>query len=280
MLGIGSQVGYEEFITNKGLKSGAASMDLANPAHIDPNDMSRSYAVWVLQDPRLPAPRMWWFLFPDVGLAIELSHGVVISWDGRAARHCTALQECDTRQHLYSLFYALPKIVGAECDHVTQMRAALSIRRQVAHACDTSFKLGDLVWVKWRPCKRKPKSWVRRRARITQICDGQTTLGWCSRHSISTYTSFTDIPDQILHDTVVHAGALDAAMYAHRPCLSMLGQHLRVYSAADDEVVEGVAVDMYLHIDSGNAYVDVMSQGSLVHIPIVDFMNPPLCASP
>ena len=48
---------------------------------------------------------MWYLLFPDVGLAIELAHGVGVSWDGRVHRHCTAVpRHVAPRDHLYALF--------------------------------------------------------------------------------------------------------------------------------------------------------------------------------
>ena len=65
--------------------------------------------MWTRAHPQLPArgqaSLMWYLLFPDVGLAIELAHGVGVSWDGRVHRHCTAVpRHVAPRDHLYSLF--------------------------------------------------------------------------------------------------------------------------------------------------------------------------------
>jgi hypothetical protein len=38
-------------------------------------------------------------------IAIELAHGVGVSWDGRVHRHCTAVpRHVALRDHLYALF--------------------------------------------------------------------------------------------------------------------------------------------------------------------------------
>ncbi len=75
--------------------------------------------------PTLPRPMIlamlstlhWQRLHPVLRLAIKLSHGVAISWDGRIIRHCTSLSKPDGsdgkrvgegrhRNHLYGTFTA------------------------------------------------------------------------------------------------------------------------------------------------------------------------------
>ena len=94
---------------------GDASYNLANPCHCDVADAWRSFAIWVRGNPgnnNIPAPRDHWFLFPDVGLAIELVDGVAISWDGRVAAHCTSMHTgLHAEDGLYSLFFSLPRAV-------------------------------------------------------------------------------------------------------------------------------------------------------------------------
>jgi hypothetical protein len=40
------------------------------------------------------------------GMAIRLSHGVLVSWDGRLIRHCTAKMDCAHKCHFYGTFFA------------------------------------------------------------------------------------------------------------------------------------------------------------------------------
>ncbi|KAI2498771.1 hypothetical protein MHU86_15727 [Fragilaria crotonensis] len=76
------------------------SVNLGNASHFDCGDASQGFAVWTETIPG--AAKNWFFLMPNVvgvdgngnrflGLAVKLSHGVAISWDGRVLRHCTSL---------------------------------------------------------------------------------------------------------------------------------------------------------------------------------------------
>jgi hypothetical protein len=69
---------------------------------------------------------MWYLLFPDVGLAIELAHGVGVSWDGRVHRHCTAVpRHVALRDHLYCSFFV------NRCATVGADKLCLPRRRQL-----------------------------------------------------------------------------------------------------------------------------------------------------
>ena len=81
---------------------------LGNAMHLDPRDGSRSFACWVSEEGHRGRSRNWWFLFPRHGLAIELSHGTFISWDGRVAPHCTCVPDVAEGERLMSLFCSLP----------------------------------------------------------------------------------------------------------------------------------------------------------------------------
>lgn len=84
------------------------SKDLANAAHLDPNDDGRCHAVWMRSEFLHPEPKHWYMLFPDVGLAIELCHGACLSWDGREARHCTSVAQKDRATDvLWSYYFGL-----------------------------------------------------------------------------------------------------------------------------------------------------------------------------
>ena len=71
-----------------------------NASHFDVWDASPGFSVWTETIPG--AAKNWYFIMPNVvgvdeagnnfhGLAVKLTHGVAISWDGRVLRHCTSL---------------------------------------------------------------------------------------------------------------------------------------------------------------------------------------------
>ena len=77
------------------------SCNLHNSAHYDVNDATPGYAVWTESQPG--QTKFWYFILPQVygrradgstynGIAIKLTHGVAISWDGRRIKHCTAVE--------------------------------------------------------------------------------------------------------------------------------------------------------------------------------------------
>lgn len=80
------------------------SVNLGNSSHYDVHDASQGYSVWTEEMQGLGAN--WFFILPNLhgtrpdgrpfaGVAIRLSHGVAISWDGRVIRHCTSLSMPD-----------------------------------------------------------------------------------------------------------------------------------------------------------------------------------------
>mmetsp|Transcript_15658 Transcript_15658/g.35070 ORF Transcript_15658/g.35070 Transcript_15658/m.35070 type:complete len:430 (-) Transcript_15658:64-1353(-) len=115
----GRGVGYKEMLAEQGRLLGgehqkcwAVSSGFGSSEHVDA-DGSRSYAVWVARHGHASQSGSWWLLFPRHGVAVQLIHGTWISWDGRAAEHCTAVPAVDVGDSLMSLFCALPKdVVG------------------------------------------------------------------------------------------------------------------------------------------------------------------------
>ena len=91
-----------------------SSCNLSNSSHYDVNDGSVGYAVWTEDIPGLA--KNWFFVLPNVygyidgkpfsGLAIQLTHGVAIQWDGRIIRHCTSMVEPGVGNHVYGTFCA------------------------------------------------------------------------------------------------------------------------------------------------------------------------------
>ena len=80
------------------------SVNLGNSSHYDINDALQSFAVWTEENPSMGSN--WYVVLPNVhgarpdgvplsGLAVCLSYGVAISWDGRALRHCTSISMPD-----------------------------------------------------------------------------------------------------------------------------------------------------------------------------------------
>lgn len=91
------------------------SLNLHNSAHYDVNDASVGFAVWTESKPGYSDG--WYFVLPNVygshplypestfeGIAIQLSHGVAISWDGRRIKHCTAAGKRDPNNNIYGSF--------------------------------------------------------------------------------------------------------------------------------------------------------------------------------
>ena len=76
------------------------SFELLNAAHLDVNDASVCFNIWTEDVPG--SAKTWYLVLPNLfgkhpdtkrdylGVAIKLSHGVLISWDGRVVRHCTS----------------------------------------------------------------------------------------------------------------------------------------------------------------------------------------------
>jgi hypothetical protein len=83
------------------------SVDLGNASHVDFNDGSQGFSLWGEEFPGRATN--WFLVMPNIhgmrprgdewisfdGLAIKITDGVSISWDGRNIRHCTSISEPD-----------------------------------------------------------------------------------------------------------------------------------------------------------------------------------------
>ena len=82
-------------------------------------------------------------------LAIELAHGVGVSWDGRVHRHCTAVpRHIAPRDLLYALFlgqYTRVANASERADLRMALRAQVKARRQ-QHG--PGLDVGSVVWAK------------------------------------------------------------------------------------------------------------------------------------
>lgn len=145
------------------------SKDLSNAAHLDPGDNGRSHAVWMRTKYLANEPTGWYFLFPDVGLAVELCHGACISWDGRMVRHCTSIPSSVTAQDtLYSYFFGLNTPLTRARGRLAAFKAATAFRRSHEHEYPP-YEPGMLVWVRIRDEDRE-----RVRVGIVVAVDGGT----------------------------------------------------------------------------------------------------------
>ena len=116
------------------------SVDLSNSSHYDANDASQSFSIWTEDSPG--TTNSWYFILPNVsgkknisgrtydGVAIKLTHGTLISWDGRLIRHCTSVMDRKEGCHVYGTFFgAKTKVV-----HYGVQRAITSERQRRAYA--------------------------------------------------------------------------------------------------------------------------------------------------
>jgi hypothetical protein len=118
------------------------SVDLKNASHYDVNDASQGFSIWTEDEPG--STQNWYFVLPNVygkwppgsspkngqvfhGLAIKLTHGALISWDGRVIRHCTSMMQ--RTKHVYGSFFAAKSSVVAYGARMAFMRDLMRRRR-------------------------------------------------------------------------------------------------------------------------------------------------------
>jgi hypothetical protein len=123
------------------------SVNLANASHYDVNDASQGFSIWTEDKPGTTAN--WYFVLPNVyghilggnetynGLAIKLTHGVLISWDGRVIRHCTSMME--RISNVYGTFFAvkLKNIALGQRQCESELQAGLKAAIALATTVDS-----------------------------------------------------------------------------------------------------------------------------------------------
>ena len=94
------------------------SYNLSNPAHLDNGDISSGVSIWLRRKSCNPTSEMdnWWFVLPNLttedgkkGIAIELSNGLAIQWDGRKVKHCTAIPSVPKEDSFIGAFFSAKK---------------------------------------------------------------------------------------------------------------------------------------------------------------------------
>lgn len=114
------------------------SVNLSNASHYDVNDASQGFSIWTEDEPG--TTKNWYFVLPNLvgtfpdsdreykGIAIKLSHGVLVSWDGRLIRHCTSVKTRHAGNFFGTFFAAKTRVV----------KFGMRIARERYNAADTS----------------------------------------------------------------------------------------------------------------------------------------------
>ena len=85
----------------------SVSYDLGNASHVDTGNESVGVATWVEEMPG--TAKNWVFILPLTTLvdnpckavAIKLSHGLTIGWNGKVLHHCTSITTKGENNHVY-----------------------------------------------------------------------------------------------------------------------------------------------------------------------------------
>ena len=94
------------------------SYNLSNPAHLDSGDISSGISIWFRKQHSTQTGHNdnWWFVLPNLttsdnkkGIAIELSNGLAIQWDGRKIKHCTAIPSVPKDDSFIGAFFSAKK---------------------------------------------------------------------------------------------------------------------------------------------------------------------------
>ena len=85
------------------------SQNLINAAHNDVDDKTISIATWT--EKNVGTAAHWYFLLPNVtrngskGIAIKISNGVTIVWDGRTIFHCSTVGDIGKGNNVYGTYF-------------------------------------------------------------------------------------------------------------------------------------------------------------------------------
>ena len=209
----------------------------------------------------LSTARIWWLLFPEHGLAIRLVHGTCVSWDGRWAGHCTAVQVCEPGVHLLSFF------VGVR-DGVRQLRLLqdefmMAVRARASGGMLASLPLGldELVWVKWVVAG----CWRRRTGKVVGVSwEGVSVdLDLSETGSETVFYRWERVAEM-----VVHAGAITRADEAVGA--SLVGSRVKVYWPGEERCFDGQVVHWdgkshHVEYDDGEVVEEVLPSEDTTH---------------
>ena len=168
-----------------------------------------------------------------MGLAIELSEGASISWDGRHISHCTSVpHDVSDGDALYSVFFSVSSKAEQADTRSREMLEAERHRARVGGA-QRPFRVGDRVWARWYPCPGSGR-WRRASGRIAEVLDaGGVCVAWVGEGTT------TQISRAAQGNTLVHAGLVEEPEEAGQG-LPLVGQRVRVYWSGEDRIFPGV----------------------------------------
>ena len=215
------------------------SINLANPAHIDVDDAGRSHALWLRNLWQQPDPEHWFFLLPDVGLAIRLRHGCCISWDGRAVSHCTSVPgSVADGEMLLSCWCGVSAKMERARRRQEEYENAVHCR-QLRGAGQELLAEGSRVWI--QSLGRDGKMWRRETAVVTRVDEhagGGRGPGFWTRlpgkQGTSTQPQFHSFA--ALSQRIVLAGRIGEAAEEGE---ALVGKRVRVFWAAQDACFDG-----------------------------------------
>lgn len=95
------------------------SYNLSNPAHVDSGDITSGVSIWLRKNfiDSESCNENWWFVLPNLrtqkenmkGIAIKLSHGLCIEWDGRIIKHCSSIPNVPENDSFIGAFFSAKK---------------------------------------------------------------------------------------------------------------------------------------------------------------------------
>jgi hypothetical protein len=239
----GAQCGWEQLRDHPtaakygGLPACAdASVNLANPAHVDVNDAHRSFAVWVRFMPHFGRVHGHYFLFPHVRLAIEIVDGLCVSWEGRECAHCTSAPTQPVRDGdgLGSLFFSLPSDVLRAEGRIAEMRAALRARAESDASVYPAWEVGGSVWGKWYPAMGDIHTdrWYRATGTVSHVGDGVVHVDWLREAGRG--RSVSELTLAQANQMLVHAGRVTPYSQGGRSGARLVGRKVSVYWGRTD----------------------------------------------
>ena len=161
-------------------------------------------------------PIAWFFLVPELSLAIRLCDGCALSWDGRVLRHCSAAPLGISRgDMLLSLWRGSKSDAQRAVLRMEEMRDALRAREMSPYVRGLAWRVGEIVWVKWTAQGEQlaGRVWRRTTGEITEVLsDGSLCIFWPS-----------DDGDLVLDAKTVRERVVHAGVVGPRPDLAGLG---------------------------------------------------------
>ena len=179
--------------------------------------------------------------FPDVGLAIELTDAVAISWDGRESAHCTsaATTQLSEENELLSLFFSLPANVVNAAERKEEWHAAWCARVASDTTSREELRVGDRVWCKWWVDRARKDGWFRATGSVAHTTQEGVTVAWEGRKG--TVTCF---PWHQAYSVLVRAGRLAPRIAGEeQPSgTALVSRRVSVYWPGDDRMYSGMCV--------------------------------------